>query len=380
MSERIGVIGASGFAGSALCERLHAEGRTFVACVRNPGNAGRVARLGVPIRVVDLLDPEQVAQAVNACDVIVNCALGNDAAMYRGLKNLLAAVRRQRPARFIHLSSLAIYGEDPAPESASEAGRPDPGRNPYGIAKLRQDELVLELGGSGVPVYILCPGIITGPYSPFARGMAERLERGPLPLIDGGRYASNLVHVDNLVEAVLAAIRSDTGAGERYFVNETRPVSWRTVWEDLARRLGRTVAFVDASREEVLPLLASFERRAGIKDHVRIALSAEFRRAMSLLPAFGWIHRGAASLFESLPPATQQKIRERVRWPVRVEKPSGRPPLDDRYVKVQVRRYYHSPEKLARQLGWQPPLSYEQGLDTLVSWLRFAGICEAVPG
>jgi len=101
---------------------------------------------------------------------------------------------------------------------------------------------------------------------------------------------------------------------------------------------------------------------------------------MSLLPALAWINRGAAARFESLQPATQQKLRERVQWPIRVEKPSGRPSLDDRYVKGQVRRYYHSPEKLARQLGWRPPLSYEQGLDTVVSWLRFAGICEGGPG
>jgi hypothetical protein len=59
---------------------------------------------------------------------------------------------------------------------------------------------------------------------------------------------------------------------------------------------------------------------------------------------------------------------------LRVPKVDARPSLNDRYVTVQTRRFYHSPEKLRTHLNWRPPLSYEQGLDTLTAWLRFAGI------
>jgi nucleoside-diphosphate-sugar epimerase len=200
--------------------------------------------------------------------------------------------------------------------------------------------------------------------------------RGPLPLVDGGQHPSNLIHVDNLVEAILAAIRSESGAGDRYFVNETRAVPWRELFDDLAKRLGIAVSFVDVAREEVLPLLESRRKRPGLKDHVRIALSAEFRRGLSQMPLFAWMNWSAARVFEALPAATRQRIRERLRWPVRVEKAGASPPLDDRYVKVQVRRFHHSPQKLAARLGWRPPLSYEKGLETIVSWVRFAGICE----
>lgn len=378
MTETLGIIGASGFVGSALCERLHYEGRKFLACVRSTGNAGRIARLAVPITIVDLLDLEQVRAAIANCDVVVNCAMGNDAAMTRGLGNLLKAVRERRPRKFIHLSSTAIYGEDPAPDSVTESATPDPGGNPYGIIKLRQDKMVLHLHRAGVPCYILCPGNITGPYSPFARGLVERLARDPLPLVDGGRYVSNLVHVDNLVEAILTVIDSDSGAGGRYFVNETREVSWRQVFDDLACRLGVECSYVDVTRDEVLPFLASRQRGPGVRDHVRIALSGEFRSALSMMPMFRWMNRTAADAFERLSLQTQTKIERRLRWPIRVEKPSARPPLDDRYVTVQVRRFYHAPRKLADTLGWRPPLTYEQGLDTTVSWIRFAGIAGRV--
>src|SRR6516225_7621069 len=75
-------------------------------------------------------------------------------------------------------------------------------------------------------------GQYCGPYSVFTIGLAEMLRAGRMPLVDGGGNPSNLTHVDDLVEAILAAIHCNGGAGERYFVTETRPVAWRKVFED----------------------------------------------------------------------------------------------------------------------------------------------------
>ena len=253
----IGVFGASGFVGSTLCERLYFDGqRDFVCFIRSAGNASRIGRLPVKIRTVDILDRKQVAEALSDCDIAVNCTLGNTASMLRGIANLTLAAKRRKIKKFIHLSSIAIYGQDPGPESVTEQGTPNPGDNDYGVVKLRQDKFVLDLHRSGIPSYILCPGNITGPYSPFSRGLVSRLMAGPLPLVDGGRYASNMIHVDNLVEAILAAIRSESGDGERYFVNETRAVSWFDVFEDFYRALGLKGEYVEVRRDQVVPFLS----------------------------------------------------------------------------------------------------------------------------
>ncbi len=374
----IGVFGASGFVGSTLCERLYFDGKwDFVCFIRSSGNASRIGRLPVTIRTVDILDRKQVSDALSKCDVAVNCTLGNNASMLRGIANLTSAAKSQRLKKFIHLSSIAIYGQDPAPESATEEGVPDPGNNDYGIVKLRQDKIVLDLHHSGIPSFILCPGNITGPYSPFSRGLVSRLMAGPLPLVDGGSHPSNMIHVDNLVEAILAAIRSESGAGERYFVNETRPVSWLDVFEDFYRFLGLKGEYVEVTREQVRPFLRESSTPAGLKNYLQIGLSGEFRRALSKLPVLGRLNRAAASGFERMSPAVQTKIRERLQWPISVCPTATGPSLNDRYVKVQARRFYHSPEKLARKLGWQPPLTYERGIETTLAWLEFAGIIPA---
>lgn len=375
---KIGVFGASGFVGSTLCERLHFEGnRDFICFIRSSGNAGRISRLPVHIRTVDVLDRDEVLSAVADCEIVVNCILGNNASMLRGIDNLTSAARRTKPKKFIHLSSIAIYGQDPAPDSVTEEGIPNPGDNEYGIVKLRQDKAVMGLQRMGIPTYILCPGNITGPYSIFSRDLVLRLMSGPLPLVDGGRNPSNMIHVDNLVEAILAAIGSDGGAGERYFVNETRPISWREVFDDFSQRLGFSCDYVDVRREQVLPFLQERRSNGGLKNHMKIALSGEFRRAVAIMPVFERLNRFAATSFERFSPAVQNRIKERLKGPIHIEPSANGPRLDERYVKVQARRFCHSPEKLIRNLGWQPPLSYEGGVDTIISWLEFAGIVTA---
>ena len=374
---RIAVVGASGFVGSALCERLFFEGATFTPFVHGTGNAARISRLGVPIRRLDVVERKAVLDELTGFDVVVNCSLGDKAAATRGLNNLLIAMQRLRTSKFIHLSSASIYGVEPKPDCVTEEGRPDPQSNEYAEMKMRQDEVVFRLNRKGVAIYILCPGAIVGPYSVFTIGLAEMLRAGPMPLVAGGRNPSNLIHVDNLVEAILAAAHSSTGAGERYFVNETQPVSWRTVLEDHCRVLGISPEFVDVTTEQVRPFLPIDGHRSSLKEQGHVLISAEFRRAASKLAPVGWINGLASAAFGRLPHATQNRIRERLQWPISVNGSGPVLPLNSRFVTAQVRAYYQSPNKLATRLGWKPPLSYEAGMETIAEWFKFAGMIES---
>jgi nucleoside-diphosphate-sugar epimerase len=371
---KLGIFGASGFVGSALCERLYFEREFDFTCfVRSTGNAGRIARLPVDIRRVDLLDRQNVADAMKSCDIAINCTMGSDWDMLKGIENLVAGAKAAKIRKFIHLSSIALYGQDPAPDSITEAGQPAP-VDSYGRTKLQQDKAVLQLHRSGIPSYLLVPGNISGPYSRFMRGLTERLMAGPMPLVDGGRYACNLVHVDNVAEGLLAAVRTDSGGGERYFLNELEPVSWRQLYDDLATRLGAQWEYVDVARESIVKLLNPPAPSTGLAAHAKVLLSSNFRKAASKMPLFGWMNATAGELFRNLPADRQQRIRERVKWPIRIEKASSGPRLDETFVKVQARRFYHSSAHAQQRLGWRPVLSYEQGLDSRLERLVAAGI------
>jgi len=375
---RIAVVGASGFVGSSLCERLFFDEVAFTPFVHGTNNAARISRLGVPIQRLDLLQREAVAQGLRGHDVVVNCSLGDNATVTTGFDNLLRAMERLRTGKFIHLSSASIYGVDPKPDCVSEEGGPDPQGNEYAEMKLRQDKAAFRLHRKGVATYILCPGAIVGPFSIFTIGLAEMLRAGPMPLVDDGNNPSNLAHVDNLVEAILAAIRSDRGAGERYFVNETRPVSWRTVLDDHACVLGIRPEYVHVTAEQVRPFLPTGPRHVSVGQWAKVLISPEFRRATSQLPAVGWLNQVASSAFNRLSYTTQNRIRERLQWPIPLGQSGKALPLNSRFVTAQIRAHYQSPNKLATRLGWKPPLSYEAGMETIAEWLKFAGMTENV--
>ena len=111
------VVGASGFLGTRLVEKLSVDMDSQVrAAVHRPGAAARLARLPVQFVECDVLDPQQVDKAVDGCDVVVNCTSGSgaDGASYdvsvKGTSNLLEAAARHHVKKYVHMSSAAVHG------------------------------------------------------------------------------------------------------------------------------------------------------------------------------------------------------------------------------------------------------------------------------
>lgn len=381
---RIAIVGASGFVGAALIERLYFDEAwkdrfEFVAFIHGFGNAARLARLPVKLEPLDLLDPQRVRSALAGFDAVVNCTRGDAALMLKGLGNLGGAMEHNRVRKFIHLSSVSIYGDDPAPESAHENALPSPRRSAYGDIKLAQDEMVMNLHRRGVPSIILCPSNIGGPYSGLIVDAIAKLVAGDIVLVDEGRYPTNVVHVDNLVEAILAALQSDTGWGERYFVNEAEPVTWKQFFQDLAGMLGMKGEFPLVSREEVLRHMegSGTPARAGFRSQAGALLSTEFREGISVVPAFKSMNDGAKRVLTSLSPIWQERIRRRIARPIIIHPVRESRSLEHKLTTVQIRRVYHSPAKIVSQLGCKPLLDHSRGMETTRRWLEFANLIPA---
>ncbi len=380
---RIAIVGASGFVGAALIERLYFDEAwrdrfDFVAFIRGFGNAARLARLPVKIEPLDLLDLPRVRSVLGGFDAVVNCTRGDSALMLKGLGNLAGAMEHNRVHKFVHLSSVAIYGDDPSADSAREDAPPSPHRSPYGDIKLAQDEMVFNLHRRGVPSIILCPSNIGGPYSALIVDAIARLAAGEIVLVDEGRYPTNIVHVDNLVEAILVALQSDTGWGERYFVNEAEPVTWKQFFQDLAVMLGMEGELPNVSREDVLRQMDKGRpARAGLKSQAGALLSTEFREGISVVPAFKSLNDGARSILTSMSPRWQERIRRRIARPIIIHPVRETRSLEHKLTTVQIRRVYHSPARIVSQLGYKHMLDRSRGMDTTRRWLEFANLIPA---
>jgi nucleoside-diphosphate-sugar epimerase len=373
MKPRIAVFGASGFVGSSLCERLYFEGKfDFRAVVRSTGSAARLTRFPMDIRTVNVLDPGQVKETLKDCQIVVNCTRGDNATMLQGLDNIMRAAKSQGVEKFIHLSSMAIYGSEPPPGSSNEGFPPDPGSMEYGRIKLKQDEKVLAMHRNGLPSIILCPSNISGPYSYFVLGAVSRLKQNRILLVDEGKNPTNMIHVDNLVEAILVAAASDKGWGERYFVNESEPISWKRFYDDLAAILGVSADFQNVPKSALSMGSLAKQGGNGITDTLKILVSGEFRNSLSMFPAVKKANAFLYDSFNGLNPSMQKWFRRRLERPIRIGKKSEGPNLTDQYVLVQGREVYHSPRKLSQILGFQPILTYHRGMETTAQWIRFA--------
>jgi len=371
---KVAVVGASGLVGAALCERLFFDGQFEpVAVLHNVGRGARLARFPMQLRVADLLDYTQVANAVAQCDYVVNCTRDGPGVMIAGLKNLIRASREAGAKGLVHISSTAIYGDTLAPGVVTENTRTQP-ENKYSQLKLRQDKLVLSSHNRNLRCLVLCPTTIYGPYSGFVLGLIDSLRQGRVPLLDGGRGPANLIHVDNLVQAILAVIQSDHGWGELYLINEVERMTWLQFFMDTRALLGLEHQFVPISREHLSSLPRPVARRSGLVDGLKVLVSGETRQALSVFPAFRAINAWAYEWLTIRSLRFQTLIRHHLERPIIIRKDSPRLSFDDSLVKLQTREVYYSPQKLIDKVGYSPILTYQQQMETLGCWLEFANI------
>ena len=314
------------------------------------------------------MSPARLRAALEGHDVVVDLTRGIPVQMIAMTKNLIMAARRARVKKVIHISSIAIYGRIPGPDSHDESAAPTPDDD-YGMAKLRQDELLLR---SGMPTILLCPANIYGPYAPFILRAVQYLRTGQIALVDGGKTPANHVHVENVVEAILAAARCDGGCGERYFINEAEPISWREFYEDMSRILGLEAPLPIASRAEVVRAAETTQPRARFRDNFRVLLSGEFRKALSIVPLFRRANESLYNRFIQCSLEFQGRVRARLEKPTVIPKDRSGLDLGNRYITEQLRSVYHSPRKIVAALGYTHALTYRDGMETVRQWLEFA--------
>ena len=178
---RIAIFGASGFVGSTLVEQLMRDGQTdnIKAFIRGAGSAWRLARHAeLPLESVDILSGKELHAALEGCTHVVNCTRGDNDVMHTGLKNMLKESKAAGVQRFVHISSVAVYGDPPPPEARNESRPARPDKGSYGDTKLRQDRMISAAYRGGLSCANLCPPNISGAYSGFVGNVLSTQSTG----------------------------------------------------------------------------------------------------------------------------------------------------------------------------------------------------------
>lgn len=369
---KILVTGGAGFIGSHLVDALLADGHevrvldALVEQVHGP-DAGWPAYLSGEAERIrgDVRDRDAVARALDGVDVVTHqaAAVGVGQSMYEieryvSVNTLGAAVlleevlrRRDRIQRMVVASSMSIYGEgaylDPDGTSVFPRLRPDaqlerrewelrdehdrplrpiptPESKPlvptsvYAVTKRDHEELFLSVGSAyGIPTVALryfnvygSRQALSNPYTGVAAIFSSRLLNGRSPLVnEDGEQSRDFVHVSDIVQANLLAVRCPLKDVRVYNVGTGRPVTILQVARLLADHLkvrvepeltGRFRAgdirhcFADIGRireelgyaprvafEAGMEELVSWVRTQSADDHVERAVSELERRGLT---------------------------------------------------------------------------------------------------
>jgi UDP-glucose 4-epimerase/UDP-glucuronate 4-epimerase len=217
------VTGAAGLVGQRLVRSLAAGGAAVVGTDRQAPSED----LGVRFVAVDLLDAVALQKLVGSERVgrIVHCgaisgqmvAPGDPwlvmAVNVAGTLNLAEAARRAGVARFVAMSSVAVYGDQPTLAPVTES-TPLRAVDVYGASKVAAEAVLRGYRQEhGLPVVALRASSIYGPgrrTACFIRELLESAKAGrPVSVSDDPVCRRQFVHVDDVVAALALALRAE---------------------------------------------------------------------------------------------------------------------------------------------------------------------------
>jgi len=377
---KILLTGGTGFIGSRLCERLSLDYKLpYRVLVRNFTHAPRIARLGAEMIGGDLDDSGSLDRALVGCDTVVHLAYSEGPQT----RILVRACRKAGIKRLVHMSSIAVHGPDPGPEAAREAtariGR-YPGHE-YSNLKAESETVVQRAIGDGLSAVILRPTIVYGPYGPFVTSIVEAAPgRGVFTMLDEGRGICNAVYVDDVCDAILAAIETTQGVGSAFFINADSAVTWREFNLAFAQMAVPPPRITSRSSQDVRRYWAS--QRPTLKSDItalaRLATSAELHRHLSSVALLRTLITGGKRIVKSVLPnerLTALKDR-RGALPVRGAEGAGSeaPWPDLGRVTRECMQIAFSNERARTVLGWRPRYGLPTGAAVTRSWLEAAGL------
>lgn len=231
------VTGASGFVGSHLCRRLVHEGYSVKAFVRHTSSLEKLKDLDIDLAYGDLTDIFSMHSAVKGREMVFHAGASVGdwvkkeealAVNVKGTENLLNACLTAGVKRFIGISSLAVLGMKDHCGTKEDAPYESTGDS-YCDSKIESEKFMLEFGRShNLAVTILRPGFIYGPGdNQLLPKILETLKSGRFAFIGTGEKVLNIVYIENLIQAILLAAKSDKAIGQVYNITDGAAVNRR---------------------------------------------------------------------------------------------------------------------------------------------------------
>ena len=227
---RVAVTGANGFVGRHLVARLllgHHEVRALIS--ERPGAEKELpgSGAGMDVRHADVRKPETLRGAFDGCDAVVHTVAIPTERNQRfaevnvaGVAHVVVEARRAGVRRIVHMSAL---GADPA--------------SPYPYLRSKGEGQAL-VTGSGIGHVVLRPSLLFGEGDDFFPRLAFSLMFPVVPVPGDGRSRFQPLHVDDLAQALVAAVERPETAGV-YEIGGAEPVTYDEMLAETMRGTGK---------------------------------------------------------------------------------------------------------------------------------------------
>ena len=326
------VTGGGGFLGGAIVRRLVDRGWRVRALQR--GSYESLDALGIEQIRGDVAESKVVNHAVAGCDIVFHVAArvemwGSIEPFLRtnvvGTENVLAAMRRHGVRRLVFTSSPSVVHSRDGLEGVNESvPYPDHYGAAYPQTKAMAEMAALAANDDELSTIALRPRLIWGPEDTnLVPQLVARARSGQLRLVGGGSNLVDTVYIDNAVDAhLLAADRLEPGApcaGRPYFISNGEPWPMKKVINGILGAAGLP------PEERTVPLKAA------------LVAGAVFENVYKLFPT------------------------------------KGGPRMSRFVARNFATAHWFDISAARRDLGYEPRISIEEGLDRLRSWFESQG-------
>ena len=328
---RVLVTGAAGFTGHHMVMQAARAGLRLRATDVSSRHYGALFdALDVEFVAADLTRREGLDRLLEGVDAVFHVAGIHDystpdeiifAVNVKAVENLCDAAVAAGVGRFIHLSSVGVFGYGwrsgvPVKEDAEKLTPP---LNNYNVSKWEGEKIVQHYQREkGLRTTIFRPAAIYGPrseyglFNAFKRIYGSRHKRRMLMAGKGDRIEAFL-HVEDMCRAVLFALERDETVGEVYNISDGSRMTTTEFFQLVSRELvGAEKPFLRVPMRLLLPLAAISQRLA------------KWRKTQPALEV-GTLHylscdrcwdssKLLATGFELMHPSAVEGLRETLQW------------------------------------------------------------------
>ncbi|MEI6222731.1 MAG: NAD-dependent epimerase/dehydratase family protein [bacterium] len=217
------VTGGAGFLGINLVRFLLDKGHDVVSVDIEPFDYPEKNKISIV--TADIRDAAAMVKATKDIDIVIHCAaalpLYSKEDIFStdidGTRNILEGSYQNKVKRVIHVSSTAVYGI-PDHHPLREDDKLD-GVGPYGIAKIKAEEVCLEYRKKGMIVPVIRPKSFIGAerLGVFALFYDWAKDGKGFPMIGSGNNRYQLLDVEDLCDAIyLAATKEEKLANDTF--------------------------------------------------------------------------------------------------------------------------------------------------------------------